>query len=104
MKKTIATVAILASTSLVQALAMPEPSRGGAKKAGTVEPSPHIICIRTSLAGDKSQMLGSCDETENNIKAKAKLQVNGCAAGQGAISTFANLNIPKCMPAGVVQL
>lgn len=93
MKKTIATVAMIAASSSSFAL-MQLPSNQ----------KPTTLCVQMASAQDGSKYIGTCDESDNNVTLKKKIAVNGCAAGQAAIVTYGKLNIGKCMPAGAVQL
>jgi hypothetical protein len=92
MKKTIAAVALMASATT--SMAMPFPHN---------EP-PKTMCLKVYSAPDKSKEASDCDDSDNNATLKLKLKANGCAAGQVVISTYDQLNIPKCMPAGAIQL
>ncbi len=92
MKKTIALVALMASATTV--LAMPGPRTQPKVK----------MCIQLYSAQDKSLVAKNCDESDNNAKLNLKINDNGCAKDQAAISSTDKLNIPKCMPAGMIQL
>ncbi len=92
MKKTIATVALLAASSTTFAM------------WGGPVPKPTTICLDLGTAADGSKFLGNCDESANNIELKLEIKENGCAASQAAIVTYSKLNIGKCMPPGAVQL
>jgi hypothetical protein len=97
MKKTIAAVAIMASSTAALAFpGMPNPN----------QPPPVLktICLNVYPEQDKSKVASDCDDSDNNATLGKQLKQNGCAGGQIAIQTYDELNIPKCMPAGVVQL
>ncbi len=98
MKKTIASLAILASGSLV--LAMPRPPDPNAPK-----PVLKTICLRVAqTAADGSQSLATCDSAHNNQRSNSQLLANGCAEGQASIRTYSEIAISACMPPGMVQL
>lgn len=90
MKKTIATLAILASAN---AYALRGP--GG--------PEHETVCLKTYKLSDKSIQAGSCDESRNNASQDRELMENGCAKGQVAVSVEVD-TISSCMPPGAVQL
>lgn len=97
MKKTIAAVAIMASSAAALAFpGMPDPN----------QPPPPFktLCLNVYPTKDKSKVASDCDDSDNNVRHEKKIKQNGCAAGQVAITTIDELNIPKCMPAGMVQL
>ena len=97
MKKTIATIAILAAGSV--ALSMPRPPDPNAPR-----PVLKTICLKTYTRDDGSASLANCDSSSNNKRARAELKENGCAEGQSSITTYNNLAIASCMPPGMVQL
>lgn len=93
MKKTIASLAILASTQ--SAVAMIGPHDPNA-------PQPEInkVCLKTYSLGDGSKV-GSCDATSIN---KGRLLANGCKVGQVAITIVGANPISACLPPGFAQL
>jgi hypothetical protein len=95
MKKTVAAIAILASTAASQAMPLPPDPNA---------PKPKTICLNMYQNQDGSTSLGNCDVSRNNIILKARLGQNGCAAEQAAITTRNKIAIAACMPPGVVQL
>lgn len=95
MKKTVAAIAILAST--VASNAMPLPTDPNA-------PKPKTVCLNMYQNQDGSVSLGSCDAARNNVVLKKQLAQNGCAEGQAAITTRNKIAISACLPPGVVQL
>lgn len=98
MKKTIATIAIIASGSVSMAIARP-PNPNAPK------PVLKTVCLKISnTASDRSQTVGFCDQTNNNKRAQADLLENGCAEGQVAIKTYNQVAISSCMAPGIVQL
>jgi hypothetical protein len=90
MKKTIAAIALLASSN---AYALRPPPETDLKKA----------CVKVHKMQDRSGIAG-CDETSNNERANLRLRDNGCAKGQVAISTYGELDIEACLPPGIAQL
>ena len=92
MKKTIAAVALMASANTVMALA-PPPSNPA-----------KTVCLNVYTVKDKSKVAADCDDSDNNARLSRKIQQSGCTSRQVAITTYDQLNIPKCMPAGAVQL
>lgn len=92
MKKTIAAIALMASSTTVLALAPPP---NGPMKT---------MCLKTYALQDGSKVAADCDDSDNNARLGRQIKENGCAANQIAIGTYDELNIPKCMPAGAVQL
>jgi hypothetical protein len=95
MKKTIATVALLAAST--PSFAIMGPGLGEDVK-------PKTICLRLGSYQDGSKAVSDCDESANNVQLKKTIKANGCAAGQAALVTYDNVNIGLCMPPGVVQL
>jgi hypothetical protein len=93
MKKTIALMAILATSTSAHALVRPDPNPKPARK----------ICLSLHQAQDKS-LIGGCDEAQNNVNRGRTLLHNGCAAGQVAIITTRIVQIESCMPPGIAQL
>lgn len=92
MKKTIAAIALMASSTTVLAFAPPptEPAK--------------TVCIKAFSLQDGSKVGQDCDDSDNNMRLNRPIKASGCAAEQVAITTYDELNIPKCMPAGAVQL
>ncbi len=97
MKKTIATLAILASSTV--AFSMPQMPDPNAPK-----PKLRTICLNSYTARDGSIDLSSCDSSANNRNDGEKLNDNGCADGQASIRTYSKIAISSCMPTGMVQL
>ncbi|MES2768723.1 MAG: hypothetical protein V4596_06205 [Bdellovibrionota bacterium] len=91
MKKTIAAIAILASTQ-AHALAPPGPTIPKQK-----------VCLKSYKLDDKSVQVGSCDSSYNNQSENLPLKENGCAKNQVALTVDEN-TIQACLPAGAVQL
>jgi hypothetical protein len=97
MKKTIASLAILASTS--SAMALIGPDFGGPR------PELKSYCLKTYKESDYSKSI-DCDATQLNQRAVeegAQVKKNGCLKGQVALVTSVELPISKCMPPGVVE-
>ena len=95
MKKTVAVIAILASTAASQAMPLPPDPNA---------PKPKTICLNAYQQQDGSVSLGSCDASKNNVILKKQIAQNGCAEGQASITTRNKIAISACMPPGVVQL
>ncbi len=95
MKKTIAAVALLASSG---ALALVGP-----RDPNLPPPKFSKICLRTYVESDGS-VLGTCDESNNNQRGGKTLLKNGCAEGQVGLTVLGNSPVTSCMPPGVVQL
>lgn len=93
MKKTIAAIALLASTT---ASAMPEPRNPETKI------SEH--CLSLYQSKKDGAMYGGCDEKANNERLNRHLLANGCAKGQVALSFEGESTINSCLPPGVAQL
>ncbi len=92
MKKTITAFALMASATTVLAMPFPNPN------------PPKTMCLNVYSAQDKSKTAADCDDSDNNVTLKKQIRKNGCAKGQIAITTYDEINIGKCMPAGAVQL
>lgn len=95
MKKTIATIALLVSSS--QAMALIGPGRDN--KFTT-------ICVKTRALEDGSKV-ATCDATEinQNAKKKKKLMQNDCPAGQISLTVEGEISpLDSCLPPGAVQL
>lgn len=95
MKKTIASIAILAASTSAQALISPGQGHRQLK----------TYCLEEGYTQeDGSQSIGNCDASRNNIAEELELKENGCAEGQVSLKTFQDLKIFSCMPPGAVQL
>ncbi|RYZ91588.1 MAG: hypothetical protein EOP06_06650 [Proteobacteria bacterium] len=95
MKKTIAALALFASSNAMAMPQMPNPNA----------PKPVIsnVCLSTYTHQDGA-VSGGCDETFNNQREKRPLLANGCAAEQVALSFVGESTINSCMPPGMAQL
>ena len=78
MKKTIASLAILASAN-ANALIAPYPDNE--------RPEIKTVClyVHQHTEADGSGYVGSCDETEKNKMSRREILANGCAEGQVAM-------------------
>lgn len=92
MKKTIAAIAVLASTN---AYALRPPNMH--------EEERETVCLKTYKLDDKSIQTNSCDSTNNNKRQNLQILENGCAKGQVAVVVLKD-TIHSCMPPGAVQL
>ena len=86
MNKTIASLAILASTSSAFALIGP---------GGTPRPEPRTYCLNLSQDEAGVSYVGDCDLKEINRRSKAEIKENGCAEGQAAMQTL-RVVVPAC--------
>jgi hypothetical protein len=86
-KKTIASLAILASVSTASALTRPI-SRGQV-------PPPETACLTLSQNEDGSQQAGKCDMTDRNHKSRAETLESGCTEDQVAV-TIVGVSIKSC--------
>lgn len=77
MKKTIASLALLASTTSAFALIGP---------GGQAAPEPKTYCLSLYESEDGAYV-GDCDNTQANVRAKRVINANGCADGQAAMQT-----------------
>ena len=94
MKKTIASIALLVSSTQAMALIGPGPA-----------PKTTTICVQTSKAGDGSKYV-SCDATMLNQSGKApKVKENGCPSGQLSLTVVGtSVGLDSCLPPGFAQL
>jgi len=92
MKKTITSLALIASAANAYALPMPP-------RPGQPLPPPPVertICLsQYNTASDGSPFVGGCDESERNQMFGEELLENGCAKHQVAIKTT-SLKIRSC--------
>ncbi len=95
MKKTIALMALLVASTNAMALRA---------ESDVKSQPPKTMCFKINKLKDKSITAADCDDSDKNIAEKRKLSKNGCATGQVAIMINQEINVPKCLPAGVVQL
>lgn len=95
MKKTIAAIALVASSS--NALAIGRPGLGKEMKT---------VCFKVTAvkSGKNKLMYAGCDQSENNQRAHLENLENGCPKGQVALTVEVDANIRSCLPPGVVQL
>ena len=93
MKKTITSMALLVASAQAMALV-------------PVQIEKKTVCLNSKVYKyeDGSKVIGSCDETNNNIHLKKEIKQNGCAEGQTALSVTKQTAIQSCMPPGVIQL
>lgn len=91
MSKSIGALALLASSSSAFALMPPDQ---------TV----HVACVSVYTHENGASFVSDCDETANNLALKKPLNAkSGCAKDQAKfVST--TIEIPACMPVGMVQL
>ncbi len=97
MKKTIATLAILATSNAMAFM----PPHGG------INPVITKVCLGVvahQQADGQEVRYATCDETDNNLQLKRELLDNECAAGQVALTIRGDSPIKSCLPPGVVQL
>lgn len=90
--KSIGLLALLASSTAAHAIAprIPTPL--------------HKACIDIDSDESGAVYAGSCDQTRNNAKLNKPLnRQTGCAEGQARF-TSRSVEIPACMPVGMVQL
>lgn len=95
MKKTIATIALTASSSAFAL--MPQPAEI------------KTICLNLYENADGATYAGSCDEAANNVIRGDKILANGCAEGQASLTAVKysqdfDINIRACLPPNVAQL
>lgn len=96
MKKTVAALALSASSSAAFALSpMPQATK--------------TICLDVFEDANGLQNSGNCDEARNNEIRGVRILENGCAEGQIALVArkFSNrfdIEIHPCLPPNVVQL
>jgi hypothetical protein len=83
MKKTIASVALLASSSTF-ALIGPGP-----------RPEPKTVCLNVYEESNGVMYAGDCDQTRANQVYKRTILQNGCADGQAAIRSY-DIKIKAC--------
>jgi len=97
MKKTIAALAMIASTNAL-AIAPPPP--------GESQPEPTTVCFKVNTYKSESGklMYAGCNETRNNIGLNRPILENGCAKGQVSLTVVGKSPISSCMPPGMVQL
>lgn len=96
MKKTITTLAMLASASSASALIAPPNGQ---------EPQLKTICLDVvAVSKDESLIAGSCDQAANNEYLRKPINANGCADDQVAIKTYGDVVVSSCLPPGAVQL
>jgi hypothetical protein len=93
MKKTVASLAILASASSAFALIGPGD--------GNPRPQPKNVCLSLYQGERGESYLGDCDNSELNRQRRAPLQANGCAAGQASLRSF-SVRVKSCT--GFAQL
>ena len=61
-------------------------------------------CTRVYTSESGAMHVSDCDQTANNEKLKKELHPEtGCAEGQAKFTSY-SVDIPACMPVGVVQL
>lgn len=95
MKKTIATIAMLASTQSFAMLPPPNPNA----------PKPvYVTACVTVYAQKDGAKYGGCDSSHNNQITGAKLTSSGCTDKQVALQFLDKSPIEACMPAGFAQL
>lgn len=96
MKKSIAALALTASSTSAFALGFP-PSET------------KTICLDVYENEDGVKYAGGCDQAKNNATLEKPLLANGCAEGQVSLvaqkfSQNFDINVHSCMPPNVVQL
>ena len=96
MKKTIAALALGASSSSAFAL-MPPPI------------ATKTICLAVAEDANGVQRATSCDASANNVTSGVPLLANGCAEDQVSLVALKfgnryNINIASCLPPNVTQL
>lgn len=69
------------------------------------------FCLNAYEADDGAIMLGSCDETFNNLELNRELNSQGCAPGQAALHVSKHTSVAHfspeirpCLPPNVAQL
>ena len=102
MKKTIAAIALSASSTSAFALIAPQ---------NPIQTKTY--CVSLYDFDDGAKTAGSCDETKNNVTLGKEILSNGCAeeqvaliavkTGRGRAAKF-NIEIGSCLPPNVVQL
>ncbi len=85
-KKTIASLAILASTTSAFALIGP----GGQRL-----PRPKTVCLSVHEGETGELYVGDCDLSEQNRRTRVRLQANGCARNQAALQSY-SVTIKAC--------
>jgi hypothetical protein len=91
MKKTIVSLALIASATSAHAL-MATDTAGRAQRP--VRPT-YKVCVSAYANRDGSISLGSCNKTPENIASRLPIFENGCARGQAAF-TVTEVTIPAC--------
>lgn len=76
MKKTVASLAILASASSAFALIGP---------GGPGQPRPRNYCVSSYHGQNGEAYVGDCDLTQQNLRRQAPLLQNGCAQNQASL-------------------
>lgn len=87
MKKTITSLAILASASSAFALVGP----GGPGN----HPKPKNVCLSHSVGNQGEAYVGDCDQSQMNRLRKLPLLANGCAVNQASLRSL-KVIIPAC--------
>lgn len=86
MKKTIASMALLVSTTSAFALIGP---------GGRDVPKPKTYCLSLYETEQNVAYVGDCDESDKNARYGLELKENGCADGQAALQSV-RVRIPSC--------
>jgi hypothetical protein len=101
MKKTIASLVILAATSSAHALVPMDLASSSSSRRTPPPPKPRTICLETYQQNDGSLSAADCDSTQDNIDFGRALKENGCAEGQVSIVTY-DIKVSACT--NVIQL
>jgi hypothetical protein len=94
MKKTVASLAILASLSTANALVGPGDSTSRTPNPKP-RPTPVKACLNTYQMADGSVVAGECDASEQNKIYGVEILENGCAEEQVAVS-FVGVTVRTC--------
>ena len=98
MKKTIASMALLASAT--SAMAIVGPINGAQESTmigGGKVPTKKVYCLAEYEDQDGDVVVSSCDAKARNARFQnADLNKYGCLEGQAAMITYQEVNIPSC--------
>ncbi len=99
MKKTIAVLAMMASSNALAIVGPEVPNQP--------EPQVSKVCFQISsfkIDGNKVLYSASCDETRNNESDKRPILANGCAKNQVSMTFEGASPVESCHPPGFIQL
>ena len=100
MKKTIASVALLASAASTLAFIGPSPVQqqvGDQVSSGSMaQPVQKYFCLDLFEDQDGSKILGSCDKSSDNIIRNREVDERGCTESQAALAVTQSIHIQAC--------